>query len=160
MLSGKKNNKPGKPVQSHENQTWDFLLQKNRPLIKSQTRRKAGEYEFAFIAEPPLAIYKGRGCPFASPQQESPSSDLFQCPNHGAYRPENGRHPARNFNIYNFPLHSAGCLGETKKHLRKTIRHLEKTTKHLEKIIRQVVPPSPGLFFGKSGQKETEEALF
>ena len=70
-----------------------------------------------------------------------------------------------NFNIYNLPLHSAGCFGETEGDLRKTIRqaekntrHLEKTTKHLEKIIRQVVAPSPGLVFGISGQKETEEA--
>ena len=65
---------------------------------------------------------------------------------------------ALNFNIYNFPLHSAGCFRETTKQLEKTIRHLEKTTKHLEKIIRQVVTPSPALFFGHSGQKETEEA--
>ena len=70
-----------------------------------------------------------------------------------------------NFNIYNFPLHSAGCFGEAEKDLRKTIRqaekitrHLRKTTKHLEKIIRQVVAPSPALFFGPSGQRETEEA--
>ena len=63
-----------------------------------------------------------------------------------------------NFNIYNFPLHSAGCFRETTKHLKKTIQHLEKTTKHLEKIIRQVVTPSPALFFGHSGQKKTEEA--
>ena len=73
---------------------------------------------------------------------------------------------ALNFNIYNFPLHSAGCFRETTKHLEKTIRHLEKTTKHLEKTtkhlektIRQVVTPSPALFFGHSGQKKTEEAL-
>ena len=66
---------------------------------------------------------------------------------------------ALNFNIYNFPLHSAGCFRETKKDLRKTVQHLEKTTKHLEKIIRQVVTPSPASFFGHSGQKETEEAL-
>ena len=78
----------------------------------------------------------------------------------GRHPAEKGAQPARNFNIYNFPLHSAGCFRETKKHLRKTIRHLEKTTKHLEKIIRQVVAPSSGLFFGKSGQKETEEALY
>ena len=78
----------------------------------------------------------------------------------GWNRPKNGRHPARNFNIYNFPLHSAGCFRETKKHLRKTIRHLKKTTKHLEKIIQPVVTPSSGLFFGKSGQKENEEALY
>ena len=66
---------------------------------------------------------------------------------------------ALNFNIYNFPLHSAGCFRETTKQLEKTIRHLEKTTKHLEKIIRQVVTPSPASFFGHLGQKETEEAL-
>ena len=72
-----------------------------------------------------------------------------------------------NFNVFNLRKQSAGCFCETKKDLRKTIRHLEKTTKHLEKttkhlekIIRQVVAPSSGLFFGKSGQKETEEALF
>ena len=65
-----------------------------------------------------------------------------------------------NFNVFNLREQSAGCFGETKKDLRKTIRHLEKTTKHLEKIIRQVVAPSPGLFFCKSGQKETEEALY
>ena len=82
------------------------------------------------------------------------------CAEGGRNRPKNGRHPARNFNIYNFPLHSAGCFRETKKHLRKTIRHLEKTTKHLEKIIQPAVTPSSGLFFGKSGQKETEEALY
>ena len=65
-----------------------------------------------------------------------------------------------NFNVFNLREQSAGCFRETKKDLRKTIRHLEKTTKHLEKIIRQVVAPSSGLFFGKSGQKETEEALY
>ena len=64
-----------------------------------------------------------------------------------------GAPQSRNFNIYNFSLQSAGCFRETKKHLRKTIRHLEK-------IIRQVVAPSPGLFLGQYGQKETEEALY
>ena len=42
---------------------------------------------------------------------------------------------ALNFNIYNFPLHSAGCFRET--------------TKQLEKTIRQVVTPSPASFFGR-----------
>ena len=65
-----------------------------------------------------------------------------------------------NFNVFNLRKQSAGCFRETTKHLRKTIRHLGKTTKHLEKIIRQVVAPFPGLFFGKSEQKETEEALY
>ena len=74
--------------------------------------------------------------------------------------PENGTSESFNFNIFNLRKHSAGCFRETTKDLRKTIRHLEKTTKHLEKIIRQVVVPSPGLFFGKSEQKETEEALY
>ena len=73
---------------------------------------------------------------------------------------ESGRGRGLNFNVFNLQKQSAGCFRETTKDLRKTIRHLEKTTKHLEKIIRQVVAPSPGLFFGKSGQKETEEALY
>ena len=72
-------------------------------------------------------------------------------------RREGGR--GLNFNVFNLRKQSTGCFRETTKDLRKTIRHLEKTTKHLEKIIRQVVAPSSSLFFGKSGQKETEEAL-
>ncbi len=63
-----------------------------------------------------------------------------------------------NFNVFNLREQSAGCFGETKKHLRKNIRQVEKTTRHLEKIIRPAVAPSPGLFLGRSGQKETEEA--
>ncbi|MDD5780945.1 MAG: hypothetical protein PUD40_07855 [Bacteroidales bacterium] len=30
----------------------------------------------------------------------------------------------------------------------------------MEKTIQPAVAPSPGLFFGTSGQKETEEALY
>ena len=63
-----------------------------------------------------------------------------------------------NFNVFNLREQSSGCFDETKKHLRKIIRQVEKTTRHLEKIIQPAVAPSPGLFFGTSGQKETEEA--
>ena len=45
---------------------------------------------------------------------------------------------ALNFNIYNFPLHPAGCFRETKKDLQKTIRHLEKTIRHLEKTTKHL----------------------
>ena len=62
------------------------------------------------------------------------------------------------FNVFNLREQSSGCFDETKKHLRKIIRQVEKTTRHLEKIIRPAVDPSPGLVFGRSGQKETEEA--
>ena len=84
---------------------------------------------------------------------------LLSTASSGRDDPKKRTSKALNFNIYNFPLHPAGCFRETKKDLQKTVRHLEKTTKHLEKIIRQVVTPSPALFFGHSGQKETEEAL-
>ena len=84
---------------------------------------------------------------------------LLSSASSGRDDPKKRTSKALNFNIYNFPLHSAGCFRETTKHLKKTTKHLEKTTKHLEKIIRQVVTPSPALYFGKSGQKETEEAL-
>ena len=71
---------------------------------------------------------------------------------------EIGSPKSLNFNVFNLREQSAGCFGEIKKHLRKIIRQVEKTTRHLEKIIRPAVTPSPGLFFGRSGQKETEEA--
>ncbi len=84
---------------------------------------------------------------------------LLSTASSGRDDPKKRTSKALNFNIYNFPLHSAGCFRETTKHLKKTIRHLEKTTKHLEKTIRQVVTPSTASFFGHSGQKKTEEAL-
>ncbi|MGN1260310.1 MAG: hypothetical protein ACI4UC_04300 [Alloprevotella sp.] len=43
--------------------------------------------------------------------------------------------------------------------MEKIIRQVEKTTKPAEKITKHLVGPSPGLFFGGKGQKETEEAL-
>ena len=64
-----------------------------------------------------------------------------------------------NFNVFNLRKQTAGCFRETKKHLEKTIRQLEKTTKPAEKITKHLVTPSFGLFFGRKGQKETEEAL-
>ena len=129
-----------------------------------------------FAANQPALLRSGtggrriwRGCPslphlcasMPHLRRKNPPSCRFQRLRLGARRPgKTGPPRDLNFNVFNLRKQSAGCFRETTKDLRKTIRHLEKTTKHLEKIIRQVVAPSSGLFFGKSGQKETEEALY
>ena len=84
----------------------------------------------------------------------------------GGGKAERGWKTGLNFNVFNLRKQTAGCFGEAEKDLRKIIRHLEKTTKHLEKITKpaekitkHLVTPSPGLFFGRKGQKETGEAL-
>ena len=100
-------------------------------------------------------------CPFG--ELSSPGQTSVPPSRHAPTR-KNGTFRDLNFNVFNLRKQTAGCFREAEKDLRKIIRHLEKTTKHLEKTtrhlektIRQVVAPSPGLVFGRSGQKETEE---
>ena len=103
-------------------------------------------------------------CPFG--ELSSPGQTSVPPSRHAPTR-KNGTFRDLNFNVFNLRKQTAGCFREAEKDLRKIIRHLEKTTKHLEKttkpaekITKHLVTPSPGLFFGRKGQKETEEAPY
>ena len=104
----------------------------------------------------------GRKCGRAFWVSSRKSSSLGQIavpPSQHAPTRKDGTCRGFNFNVFNLRKQTAGCLGKTTKDLKKIIRQVEKTTKPAEKITKHLVTPSPGLFFGRKGQKETGEAL-